>query len=155
MYCRRYQVIWDERTNKRAQFCRRHPHKNGRRGAPFPLGMEEISSFSEWLEQEVQNDLQQGMVVPEDVEDSSKKPSLEARKFKSMYAYGYHFRVKSAEQSIKNTCDSRVVAIFCQPCRSGRIDQNVVNADLEYIGQIVDIIELDYGRHCIVLLVCD
>ena len=33
--------------------------------------MEEISLFSEWLEQEVQNDLQQGMVVPEDVEDSS------------------------------------------------------------------------------------
>ena len=117
--------------------------------------MEEISSFSEWLEQEVQNDLQQGMVVPEDVEDSSKKPSLEARKFKSIYAYGYHFRVKSAEQSIKNTCDSRVAAIFRQPCHSGRTDQNVVNADLEYIRQIVDIIELDYGRHCIVLLVCD
>jgi hypothetical protein len=72
-----------------------------------------------------------------------------------MYAYGYHFQVKSAEDSITKTCDSGVVAFFHMPCRSGRRDENLVDANLEYIGQILEIVELNYGRHCTVLLVCN
>ena len=45
--------------------------------------------------------------------------------------------------------------MFRQPCRSGRQDRNIVNEDLEYVGQIDEIVELDYGGHCVVLLVCD
>ena len=30
-----------------------------------------------------------------------------------------------------------------------------MNATLEYIGQIQEILELDYGRHCVVVLVCE
>jgi len=117
--------------------------------------MEEIPSFAKWLQEDVEKAMEEGVVVAEDVQDSSKLPSLQAKKFKSMYAYGYHFRVKSAEQRSTSTCDSGVAAIFGQACRSGRRDQNVVNGDLEYIGQIQEIIELNYGRHCVVLLVCE
>lgn len=153
--CRRYQAIWQDRANEQSEFRRRHPHRSGRRGAPFPPGMEEIASFAKWLEEDVQSSIQQGEVIPEVVEDSSKLPALEARCFKSMYAYGYHFRVKNAEQSATSTCDSGVAAIFHRPCRSGCRDENIVNADFEYIGQIIDIVELNYRRHCIVFLVCE
>lgn len=122
MHGRRYQVLWQERANARSDFRRRHPHRNGRRGMPYPAGMEEISSFAKWLEEDIENTLQQGLEVPEDVEDSSKLPSHQARSFKSMYAYGFHFRVKSAEHSGKKTFDSGVAAVFRQPCRSGRRD---------------------------------
>ena len=63
--------------------------------------------------------------------------------------------MKSAEESANSTCDSGVAAIFRRPCRSGRRDPNPVDANLEYIGQILEIVELNYGRHCTVLLVCD
>jgi len=72
-----------------------------------------------------------------------------------MYSYGYHFRVKSAEGNAISTCDSGVAAIFRRPCRSGRRDLNLVDANLEYIGQIMEIVELDYVRHCTVVLVCE
>ena len=141
--------------NARTDFRRRHPHRNGRRGAPYPVGMEQMKSFAEWLEEDVRNAVELGVVVSKDVGDSSRPPSLEARSFKSMYGYGYHFRVKSAELSARSTCDSGVATVFRQPYRSGRRDQNVVNAELEYMGQIVEILELNYGRHCTVVLVCD
>ena len=147
--------MWKERTNERHEFRRRHPHRNGRRDAPYPTGMEELPAFSIWLEEDVQSTIEQGFHVPEEVVDSSKLPSLEARKFRSMYAYGYHFRVKSVEEGVRSTCDSGVAAIFRQPCLSGRQDQNILNAELEYIGQISEIVELNYGRHCTVLLICE
>jgi len=146
---------WEERTNERREFRRQHPHRNGKRGAPFPVDMAELPSFSQWFKDDVQTAIQQGVEVPEDVEDSSNLPSMEERSFKSMYLYGYHFRIKSAEGSAKTTCDSGVAAVFRQPCCSGRRDNNMLNADLEYIGQISEIVELNYRRHCIVLLVCD
>ena len=155
MYCRRYQLLCQERTEERANFRRRFPHRNGRKGAPFPPGLAEIASFSKWIEEDVQNALHKGLDISKDVQDSSRLPSLEARSFRSMYSYGYHFRVKSGETSSTSTCDLGVAAVFRQPCRSGRRDQHVVNADLEYIGQIVEILELNYGRYYIVILVCD
>lgn len=90
-----------------------------------------------------------------DVEDSLKPPSLQAQRFRSMYAYGYHYRVKSAEENVNRTCDSGVAAVFRRPCRSGRRDQNPMNATLEYIGQIQEILEVNYGGHCTVILVSD
>ena len=86
-----------ERTNARNEFRSRHPSRGSRRGAPYPLGMEEICTFPKWLEEEVEKAMREGVLLPEDVQDSSKLPSAEAKTFKSMYAYGYHFRVKSTE----------------------------------------------------------
>jgi hypothetical protein len=114
-----------------------------------------MQSFPEWLRVEVDARIGEGQEVSDDVEDTSRPPSLQAQRFKSMYAYGYHFRVKSAEEAITKTCDSGVAAFFRRPCRSGRRDVNSVDANLEYIGQILEIVELNYGRHCTVLLVCD
>ena len=49
----------------------------------------------------------------------------------------------------------RCSSFFKRPCRSGRRDQNASHATVEYIGQIQEIVELDYGRHCTVVLICD
>lgn len=77
-----------------------------------------------------------------------------ATTFKSMYAYGNHFRVMSSEMSRK-TADSGVAATFRQVCRSGIMDDHEVTADVEYVGHIEEILELNYRRHCVVVLVCD
>jgi hypothetical protein len=148
-------VIWEERRNARIEFRRRHPRRNGRAGAPYPPGMEEIQPFAKWFEIDVQQAKDHGIAVPDDVEDSSRPPSLQAQRFRSMYSYGYHFRVKSAEESVNSTCDSGVAGIFRRPCRSGMRDPNPVDANLEYIGQILEIVELNYGRHCVVVLDCE
>jgi len=152
---RRYEELWAERTNARAEFRARHPRRNGRRMIPYPTELEALPTFAQWFRTEIETMKQAAISIPEDVEDSSILPSLQAQRFKSMYAYGYHYRVKSAEESITKTYDSGVAAFFRRPCRSGRRDVNVVDANLEYIGQILEIVELNYGRHCTVLLVCD
>ena len=152
---RRYEALWQERTDARAAFRASHPRRNGRRVTPYPLELEVMLAFSQWFRTEIEVGKQSGISIAEDVEYSSNLPSLQAHRYKSMYAYGYHYRVKSAEESITKTCDSGVAAFFRRPCRSGRRDVNVVDANLEYIGQILEIVELNYGRHCTVLLVCD
>jgi hypothetical protein len=114
-----------------------------------------MQSFVEWLRIEIDARKEEGQDISEDVEDTSRPPSLQAQRFKSMYAYGYHYRVRSAEESITKTCDSGVVAFFRRPCRGGSRFNTVVEENVEYIGQILEIVELNYGRHCTVILVCD
>lgn len=147
--------MYQRRAIARAEFRNRNPRRHGRRWTPFPAELEELPPFAEWIEREIADANERGIMVPEDVDNSSKPPSLQARKFRSMYAYGYHYRVKSAEETITKTCDSGVAAIFRRSCRSGSRDQNPIDATLEYIGQIVEILELDYGRHCTIVLVCE
>lgn len=122
---------------------------------PYPPDLQEMVPFPEWIRSEVEAQERAGVAIADEVADTSRPPSLQAQRFKSMYSYGYHYRVKSAEETITKTCDSGVAAFFRRPCRSGRGDENEVDANLEYIGQILEIVELNYGRHCTVILVCD
>jgi hypothetical protein len=48
-----------------------------------------------------------------------------------------------------------VARIFRRLCRTGMRDPNHVDANLEYIGQILKIVELSYERHCVVVLDCE
>jgi hypothetical protein len=98
--------------------------------------------------------LENNVEVPQNVIDSSKPPSLVAQKFRAITAYGNHYRVKTAELSL-TTCDSGVAAIFKRPCRSGIRDQNPVQAEVEYVGNLQEIVELDYSSHCVIILVCE
>ena len=154
MNCRRYELICVERATAQAEFWNAHPRRSGRRWDAYPIHLEEIPPFSERIRKEVEDEKESGIVVPEEVEDSSKLPSLRAQRFRSMYAYGYHFWVKSAERSFSRTCDFGVAVVFHRPYQFGRRDQNPEHAAIEYIGQILEIVELNYGWHSIVLLVC-
>ena len=141
---RRYALISTERARAREQFRNMHRRRHGRRFEPYLADLQKVLSFSEWLRKEIENAKEQGMNVPNDVEDSSTPPSVRAQRFRSMYAYGYHFRVKSAEEGFSKTCDSGVAAMFHRSFRSGRLDHNPVHAVVEYIGQILEIVELNY-----------
>ena len=84
-----------------------------------------------------------GEHVEETVKALSEFPSTVARKYKSAYAFGYHYRVQSAEIPLK-TCDSGLAATFVRECRAGVRDNNPVVAPVEYVGHLEEIIELDY-----------
>lgn len=53
------------------------------------------------------------------------------------------------------TSDSGVAATFRQVCRNGIRDMNQIEADIEYVGHIEEILELNYRRHCVIVFVCD
>ena len=113
-----------------------------------------IPDFAQWVLEEVRRDVQVGAVVDSKVVDTARGPLEVAAAYKSMYAFGNHYRVLSSERHLK-TCDSGVAATFNQVCRNGRRDNNQVSADVEYVGHIEEILELNYRRHCLVVLVCD
>ncbi len=62
----------------------------------------------------------------------SMSPTLEARSYQLMYAFGNYIRVVSAEEHL-TASDSGVVATWKQVCVSGPNDLKVV-ANLEYVG---------------------
>lgn len=49
---------------------------NGRAGAPFLAGMEDIQPLAQWLEADVRRAKNEGIMVTYDVKDSSKPSSL-------------------------------------------------------------------------------
>jgi hypothetical protein len=153
--CRRYAEYHAERIESRAQFRRQHRRRRGHRAEPFPPELAEPLPFARWLEAEVAADLQRENANPpaEDVVQLCTPPSNRATKFRSMWAFGNHIRVAAAETHLK-TCDSGVAATFRRPCRAGLRDHNPVIADIEYVGNVQEIVELNYGRLCVVVLMC-
>ena len=91
--------------------------------------------------------------VTEDVMNLSKLPSLYATRYRSMWAFGNHVRVQGVETELR-TCDSGIATTFHRPCRSGAGDINHVYADIEYVGNVQEIVELNYGGLCVVVLIC-
>ena len=90
--------------------------------------------------------------IPLNIIDSSKPLSLVAQKFRAMNAYGNHYRVKTAEVSL-TTCNSGIATKFRRPWKSGLEDQNLVEAVVEYVSILQEIVELDYTSHCVVIFV--
>jgi hypothetical protein len=82
-----------------------------------------------------------------------KLPSLQATAFRSMKAYGMYIRIRSAEEE-KSTSDSSVAATFMQPRRGTENDGIQSLVHVEYVGWVEKIVELNYSRHCIIILVC-
>ena len=134
---------------------RRDRRGRGRRSVfSYPAHLQVLLEFSEWLLEEVRREEQSGLVLEPQVLDTVRGPLEIATAYKSMYAFGNHFRVISSERSLK-MADSSVAATFRQVCKNGIRDVNQVDADVEYVGHIEEILELNYRRHCVVVLVCD
>jgi hypothetical protein len=70
-----------------------------------------------------------------------------------MWAFGNHIRVANVETHLK-TCDSGDTATFRRPCRAGLRDPNPVVADVEYVDNVQEIVELNYSGLCVVVLMC-
>lgn len=134
----------------------RHAQRRGGRRNRFayPRELQQLPPFAQWVFEEVRREEQGGVIVPKDVVDTARGPLPTASAYKSMYAFGNHYRVLSCERALR-TSDSGVAATFKQVCRNGIRDGNQVNADVEYVGHIEEILELNYRRHCLVVFVCD
>lgn len=87
-----------------------------------------------------------GEDVPPDLATLSRLPSPNVMHHNSMWAYGYHFRADDEVGRSNVSFDSGVAAIITQECRSSRADRNPVEADLQYVGIINDIVQVDYGH---------
>jgi len=120
----------------------------------FPKELQKLPDFCEWLLQEVRREQQCGETVSPMVVDTARGPLTCATAYKSMYAFGNHFSALSSERSMK-TMDSGVAATFKQTCRNGIRDVNQVEVDVEYVGHIKEILELNYRWHCVVVFVCE
>jgi hypothetical protein len=81
-------------------------------------------------------------------------PSRVATAYRAMTAHGMHLRCRTAELA-GQTADNGVAATFLQSSLWGMLDSNEdTDTNVEYVGFIEEILELDYGRHCVVVLVC-
>ena len=80
-------------------------------------------------------------------------PSRVATAYRAMTAYRMHLRCRTTELA-KQTTDSGVAATFLQSLSWGMLNSNEdIYTNIEYVGFIEEILELDYGRHCVVVLV--
>jgi hypothetical protein len=126
-------------------------HRPGRH-PEYPKGMLQ-EPFTRWFPTAVQEDIRSGVGVIEDVKALINPPSREGRSYRSMYVYGNHIWVRSAEVNL-NTYDSSVVATFSQSCRMSSSDRNLSTTHLEYIGWVEEIIAMDYGKFELYVLYC-
>ena len=84
----------------------------------------------------------------------SKLPRPIVKRHNSMYAYGYHFRIDDEGGRSNVSYDSGIACIATQTCTSSRADQNPVEAALQYVGILKDIIDVDYGHLQYTILKC-
>ena len=141
--CRAFQVEVEQRASDRARWRARHPRRQGVRAPNFPPELACLPPFREWLRTKITSEIAEGQNVDREVDALSRLPSRVATRYRSMYGYGYHYRVRSAESGLK-TSDSGIAATFLRECRFGLRDQNPVIAPVEYVGHLEEIVELNY-----------
>jgi len=81
-------------------------------------------------------------------------PTLEARSYRAMCAFGNHIHVSSVEKHL-TICDNGVATIFEQICVSRQNDTRPIVTNLEYVGWVEGILELNYGVLKIVVPLCN
>ena len=81
-------------------------------------------------------------------------PSDQAKLYRSMYAFGNHVPVRSAQAQLTTT-DFGAATTFRQLCRSDLKDTNPKVAELEYVGWVEEILSVDYGLFEVVVLYCN
>lgn len=134
----------DEPRVARRRWRARHGGRRASHRTNYPLELAELPEFYLWVKDVVHEEVDNGVEVDNTLHAASKLPSKFATKFRSIYCHGDHLRVRNAKSHLK-TCNSGVAATFTQTCRSGVGDTNQVQAAIEYVGHLEEILELDYG----------
>ena len=105
-----------------------------------------LASFADWIEERVRQLGIEGANPSEDLVTMSRLPSPYVKHHNSMWAYGYHFRAEDEAARQYVSFDAGVAAIITQTCRSSRADRHPIEAQLQYVGIIKDILRVDYGH---------
>lgn len=136
--------------------CERHEYRRKKRKSRvmYPAELRE-EDFHIWFPKAVLRTIEEGTEeVEQDVRALMLPPSDQAKSYRSMYAFGNHIRVRSAQAHL-TTMDSGVAATFRQLCRSGLKDRNPRAAELEYVGWVEEILSVDYGHFEVVVIYCN
>jgi hypothetical protein len=83
----------------------------------FPNHLGKLFSFPTWIWIVVASTFKGGDTIDQNTIHMSMPPTLEARSYQSMYAFGNHIHVVNAEKGL-TTCDNGVAATFEQACVS-------------------------------------
>lgn len=151
---RKYEAEVADRSAARRAYVQNVPRRL-RRAVEYPRELEELPGWEVWLPTAVQQAVHIGEEeVDPDVIDLCTLPTYTATAYRSMYAYGNHFRVRSAEANL-TTMDCGVAGKFDQECQAGPRDRNTVRAPVEYVGWVEEILELDYGRVQAIVFLCN
>jgi hypothetical protein len=114
----------------------------------------EVLPFPTWVRYSIVVAIKNGYVIKRDVVHMSMPPTLEAKSYQVMWAFGNHIRVSSVGKHL-TTCDSGMATNFEEEFVSRQIDKNLVFAKLEYMGWVEKISKKNYGVLKIVVLFCN
>jgi hypothetical protein len=120
----------------------------------YPDELRPLPPYKNWILPTISKTINDGENIEEEVIQLSIPPTMKATAYRSTYAYGNHIRVKSVETNLV-TMDSGVATIFGTPCRSNVNDRNSIEAEVESVGYVEEILELNYGTTCVIVLLCN
>ncbi len=122
----------------------RRGHRTTSRHVEFPLELQEVQNFANWVHEAIRSHIAQGGVLEDqDALHLSVLPSLFASRYTKMKAYGNHYRVFiDTYGNTSATYDSGIVSVFHQEQQS---PEGTRLGALQYVGILKDIILLDYG----------
>ena len=143
-----------ERWKEREEFRRVSRHRHPSMAVRYTSELQDLPHFASWLTSRLTFQRQAGEHVDDDVLQYAQPPERYAISHQKMYAFGMHFRVRSAEGGLV-TRDSCVVASFTRQVPWGLRNGEPIETTEEYVGYIEEILELDYRNHCTIVLVCD
>ncbi|XP_020263064.1 uncharacterized protein LOC109839045 [Asparagus officinalis] len=94
--------------------------------------------------EQVDKDVLAGVIISEDNLVHAQCPYFEVRRYSEHIINGYKFKTVATDDK-RVTQNSGVMGYFVQECFSSVRDQNSVEADILYYGQLEDIVEIIYG----------
>jgi hypothetical protein len=124
------------------------------RALVFPNNFKELPPFLERIRTTIISSIKDGVYIDKDTLHMSMAPTLEARSYRTMYAFGNCIHVSSAEKHL-TTCDNGVATTFDQICILRQNDTRFIITNLEYVGWVEGILELNYRVLKIVVLLCN
>jgi hypothetical protein len=120
----------------------------------FPNDLAPSAPFAMWTMVSIASAIKNGEIINKDTMHMSMPSTLEAMSHQSMYVYGNHICVSSVKEHFK-TSDCGIAKAFEQECISSWNDQRPILAKLEYVGQVEEILELNYMVFNTIVLLCN
>ncbi len=114
----------------------------------------ELPPFPTWLKASIASAIQGEDTIDQETIHMSMSPTLEARSYHSMYAFGNHIHVVSVKEHL-TISDNGITTTFEWMCVWRPNDQRPIVANLEYVGWVKGILELNYGVLNIAVLLCN
>ena len=68
---------------------------------------------------------------------------MQYQTFNALWSHGQHFQVEKIDKK-RLTFDCGVMASFSQDSRASARDLNLINAELDYIGNIINILKVNF-----------